>query len=142
MAYFDISGPRFSDLIIAPYRLERLSTDARSADDRDLPASDIPNTRMLRWEKETEQVNLFRCPSNRVHRSELDSGETRVRADDFDKPHHVRAVDVTAGGMDWCTPDGELIGKIVPEPVAAIASAIRGTTGSSSPRVVPSMRCS
>lgn len=133
MAYFEISGPRFSDLIIAPYRLERLSTDARLADDRDLPASDIP---------ETEQVNLFRCPSNRVHRGELDSGETRVRADDLDKPHHVRAVDVTARGMDWCTPDGELIGKIVPEPVAAIASAIRGTTGSSSPRVVPSMRCS
>lgn len=132
MAYFEIIKPRFSELIIPLCRLERLYTGARwaegpvyFADGRYLLFSDIPNNRMLRWEEESEQVSLFRYPSNfsngntrdrqgrlltcehgtrRVTRTEPD-GRITVLADRFDgkRLNSPNDVVVRSNGTVWFT---------------------------------------
>src|SRR6516162_8899960 len=67
----EIVDPRFAKYRIQSAAVERLYTGARWAegpvwfgDGRYLLFSDIPNNRMLRWLEDTNEVTVFRSPSN------------------------------------------------------------------------------
>jgi gluconolactonase len=77
---FEFADPRFRSCAIPAAEVETLYTGTRIgegpvyfADLRCLIWSDIPNSRMLRWEEETGQVSLFRADSNHSN------GNTRDR---------------------------------------------------------------
>lgn len=77
---FEIIDKRFKKYAIPNAWVEKIHTGARwaegpvyFADGRYLVWSDIPNNRMLRWTEETEQVSVFRAPSN------YSNGNTRDR---------------------------------------------------------------
>lgn len=77
---FEIIDPRFRKFTIPIVWLEKLHTGMRwaegpvyFADLRCLVWSDLPNSRMLRWEEETGAVSVFRAPSNHSN------GNTRDR---------------------------------------------------------------
>ena len=66
-----VLDPRFERYRIDSAAVERLSTGYRWAegpiwfgDHRCLVWSDIPNNRMMRWDEQTEDVTVFRAPSN------------------------------------------------------------------------------
>lgn len=76
----EIIDERFKPYVLGSAAIQRLHTGARWAegpvwfgDARSLIWSDIPNNRMLRWSEETEQVSIFRTPSNNTN------GNTRDR---------------------------------------------------------------
>jgi gluconolactonase len=80
MAYYQMFNSIFSTYLLPVCGLEKLYTGTRwaegpvyFADGRFLVFSDIPNNRMLKWDEETGQVNLFRYPSN------FSNGNTRDR---------------------------------------------------------------
>ena len=67
----EVVDPRFAKYQILSAAVERLYTGARWAegpvwfgDGRYLLFSDIPNNRMLRWLEDTNEVTVFRSPSN------------------------------------------------------------------------------
>ncbi len=67
----EVVDPRFAKYRVLNAAVERLYTGARwaegpvwFADGRYLLFSDIPNNRMLRWLEDTEEVSVFRSPSN------------------------------------------------------------------------------
>jgi gluconolactonase len=77
---FETFDKRFSRYSIPIVFLEKLHGGMRWAegpvyfgDQRCLIWSDIPNNRMLRWDEETDQVTVFRSPSN------FSNGNTRDR---------------------------------------------------------------
>jgi gluconolactonase len=77
---FDIVDPRFRNYAVAGWRVEKLYSGTRwgegpvyFADLRCLIWSDIPNSRMLRWDEESGQVSVFRPDSN------YSNGNTRDR---------------------------------------------------------------
>jgi|SRR6516164_2360676 len=68
---FEVIEPRFAKYRIFNAAVERLYTGTRWAegpvwfgDGRYLLFSDIPNNRILRWLEDTEEVSVFRTPSN------------------------------------------------------------------------------
>lgn len=76
----EVVDPRFAKYMVQNAAVERLYTGARWAegpvwfgDGRYLLFSDIPNNRMLRWLEETEEISVFRGPSN------YSNGNTRDR---------------------------------------------------------------
>jgi gluconolactonase len=80
MTYYEMFNPIFSTYLLPVCGLEKLYTGTRwaegpvyFADGRFLVFSDIPNNRMLKWDEETNQVSLFRNPSN------FSNGNTRDR---------------------------------------------------------------
>src|ERR1700745_912001 len=67
----EVVDPRFAKYQILSAAVERLFTGARWAegpvwygDGRYLLFSDIPNNRILRWLEDTQEVSVFRSPSN------------------------------------------------------------------------------
>jgi gluconolactonase len=67
----EVIDPRFGKYKLGNAAVERLYTGTRwaegpvwFADGRYLLFSDIPNNRMLRWLEDTEEVSVFRTPSN------------------------------------------------------------------------------
>jgi gluconolactonase len=77
---FEILDPRFRKLWAGIAQLEKLHTGMRFsegavyfADHRCVLFSDIPNSRMLRWEEDTGQVSIFRSNQN------FSNGNTRDR---------------------------------------------------------------
>jgi gluconolactonase len=67
----EVLDPRFKKYRVANAAVERLFTGARwaegpvwFADGRYLLFSDIPNNRLLRWIEDTNEVSVFRAPSN------------------------------------------------------------------------------
>jgi gluconolactonase len=67
----EVVDPRFEKYRVISAAVERLYTGARWAegpvwfgDGRYLVFSDIPNNRMLRWLEDTNEVTVFRSPSN------------------------------------------------------------------------------
>src|SRR3954451_18397785 len=67
----EVLDPKFERLAIFSAGVERLATGMRwcegpvwFGDGRYLVWSDIPNNRMMKWEKETGLVSVFRKPSN------------------------------------------------------------------------------
>jgi gluconolactonase len=67
----EVVDPRFMKYIVGNAAVERLYTGARWAegpvwfgDGRYLLFSDIPNNRILRWLEDTNEVSVFRNPSN------------------------------------------------------------------------------
>ena len=89
MSCFEIIDPRFKALIDPVAFLETIHTGNRWAegpvwfgDLRCLVWSDIPNSRMLRWDEESGHVSLFRKPTPNAN------GNTRDRER---RPDHLRA---------------------------------------------------
>ena len=79
-AAIEVVDPRFAKYRVQNAAVERLYTGARWAegpvwfgDGRFLLFSDIPNNRMLRWLEDTNEVSVFRSPSN------YSNGNTRDR---------------------------------------------------------------
>lgn len=67
----EVIDPRFAKYAVGNAAVERLYTGARWAegpvwfgDGRYLLFSDIPNNRLLRWLEDTDEVSVFRSPSN------------------------------------------------------------------------------
>jgi gluconolactonase len=67
----EVIDPRFTKYKVVNAAVERLYTGTRwaegpvwFADGRYLLFSDIPNNRILRWLEETEEISVFRSPSN------------------------------------------------------------------------------
>jgi gluconolactonase len=76
----EVIDPRFAQYKVGNTAVERLYTGTRWAegpvwfgDGRYLLFSDIPNNRMLRWLEDTNEVSVFRSPSN------YSNGNTRDR---------------------------------------------------------------
>ncbi|MFT7586521.1 MAG: gluconolactonase [Cellvibrionaceae bacterium] len=76
----EVIDPRFAKYVLGSAAVERLYTGARwtegpvwFGDGRYLLFSDIPNNRILRWTEETEEVTVYRQPSNNSN------GHTRDR---------------------------------------------------------------
>lgn len=76
----EVYDARFKPYVLTTAAIERLYTGTRWSegpvwfgDGRSLIWSDIPNNRLLRWSEETEQVSVFRAPSNNTN------GNTRDR---------------------------------------------------------------
>ncbi|MGH7118543.1 MAG: SMP-30/gluconolactonase/LRE family protein [Acetobacteraceae bacterium] len=129
---FEVVEPRFRAFTIPIVWLERLYTGLRwaegpvyFADLRCLIWSDLPNSRLLRWEEESGVVSVFRAPSNhsngntrdregrlvtcehaarRVTRTEYD-GQLTVIADRFEgkRLNSPNDVVVKSDGTIWFT---------------------------------------
>lgn len=79
-SYFAIEDSRFATVLIPVCKLERLHTGTLwaegpvyVADARHVLFSDIPNDRLLKWDEQTGNVDIFRAPSNYAN------GNTRDR---------------------------------------------------------------
>ncbi|MFK7801998.1 MAG: SMP-30/gluconolactonase/LRE family protein [Anaerolineae bacterium] len=131
----EVIDPRFAQYVLGSAAVERIYTGARwtegpvwFGDGRYLLFSDIPNNRILRWTEETQEVSVYRQPSNncnghtrdrqgrlvtcehltrRVTRTEHD-GSITVLADQFEGKRFNAPNDVVvhADGHIWFTDPG------------------------------------